>query len=183
MLEPVSIIESFCPSANYAALNGYARTGSAVSIEAQQARKAATAVIESIEQSQALFGEKSAAISQLMRLANECAEPDWDGNESCALNPSAVLTAEDFIRAMPNDMLLPEFAPEPDGSVSLDWIQSRHRLFSLSIGGSNRLAYAWLDGADKGHAVAQFDGCSIPPRVLDGIRSVINHANASLRAA
>ena len=61
---------------------------------------------------------------------------------------------------------MPEFAPEPDGAISLDWIQSRHRLFTLSISASNRLAYAWLDGTDKGHGVARFDGRTIPRRVL-----------------
>ena len=80
-------------------------------------------------------------------------------------------------------MPLPEFAPEPDGAISLDWIRSRHRLFSLSIGSTNRLAYSWLDGAHRGHAVAQFDGTKIPVRILQGIESIMNHGNSSLRAA
>ena len=79
--------------------------------------------------------------------------------------------------------VLPEFAPEPDGSISLDWIQSRARLYSLSIGHSNRLAYAWLDGADKGHGVVHFDGQNVPPRVLDGIKHIVGHGYAGLRAA
>ena len=78
---------------------------------------------------------------------------------------------------------VPEFAPEPDGSVSLDWIQSRTRLFSLSIGTSRRLAYAWLDGSDKGHAVSRFDGKHIPSRIQQGIREIVNYGHTSLRAA
>jgi hypothetical protein len=99
------------------------------------------------------------------------------------LNPIAVSTVRRFIRSLPDGIPLPEFAPEPDGSISLDWITSRTRLYSLSISHSNRLAYAWLDGADKGHGVARFDGQNVPPRVLDDIRHIIGHSNAGLRAA
>lgn len=87
------------------------------------------------------------------------------------------------MRVLPGYVPLPEFAPEPDGSVSLDWTESRHRRFTLSIGGSNRVAYAWLDGADKGHGVVRFDGTSIPPRVLEGIGSIVNHGNTPFRVA
>ena len=88
-----------------------------------------------------------------------------------------------MVRALPGEVQLPEFAPEPDGSVSLDWIQSRNRMFTLSVGSGPRLAYAWLDGADKGHGVAAFDGSNVPTRVLEGICSIMNHGNTLLRAA
>jgi len=183
MPEPVSVTTlGICYLAGYAALNVYARGGSAISFEAQAAQKAATAVVEAAERSQALFGEKAAALSQLRALANECAEQDWDGNEASAIDPLAVFMAEGFVRAMPDSLPLPEFAPEPDGSISLDWIQSRNRLFSLSIGAANRLAFAWLDGSDKGHAVSRFDGQTVPPRILDGIEAIVNHGHTSLRA-
>jgi len=159
------------------------RTGSAVSTEAQTIRSSAFAVVESAELSMALFGDKAVAISGLRMLANECAEENWDGNGAYPLHPIAVLLAEEFLRALPDDFPLPEFAPEPDGSISLDWIQSRTRLFSLSIGPSQRLAYAWLDGSDKGHAVSRFDRQQIPARILQGIREIVNHGHASLRAA
>jgi len=163
-------------------LNAYARGGSAISSEARAAQKAATAVVESAERSQALFGEKAAALSKLTALTHECAEKGWDGYEACALDPTAVLIAEGFVRALPDSVPLPEFAPEPDGSVSLDWIHSKNRLFTMSVGTNHRLAYAWLDGADKGHAVARFDGETIPPRILQGINSIMNHGNPSIRA-
>jgi hypothetical protein len=167
----------------YAALNAFGRAGSAVSPEAQAISKAATEVIDSFERSQVLFGEKSAAISQLKGLANECADSGWDGEDARAIDELAVSTAERFLRALPQGVALPEFAPEPDGSISLDWIQSRKRLFSLSVGNSNRLAFTWLDGTDKGHGVARFDGENIPLRILEGINAIMNHQNASLWVA
>lgn len=166
----------------YATVQGYARESSAVSSEARVLRKAVNGVLELAERSQALFGGKAAAISQLRAIANECAEAGWDGYKASPIEWPSVRVAEEFIRAMPEDLPLPEFAPEPDGSVSLDWIQSRNRLFSLSVGMTNRLAYAWLDGSDKGHGVARFDGERIPPRVIEDITGIMNHGSAPIGA-
>lgn len=156
----------------------YARGSSAVSTEARALKAAAVTIVESAERSQALFGKKAAAISQLREVVAESAA---EGSE--AIDPQALLRAEQCVRALPDGVPMPEFAAEPDGALSLDWIRSRNRLFSLSVGGSHRLAYAWLDGADKGHGVASFDGGNIPPRVLQGIRGIMNDENATFRAA
>lgn len=146
-------------------------------------REAASAVVERGETSRALFGKKALALSQLATLANECALDDWDGAGARAVSHLSVFMATTFVRALPEGIPLPEFAPEPDGSVSLDWIQSKNRLFMLSVGTSNRVAYAWLDGSDKGHAVARFDGETIPHLILEGIKETMNHGHASLRVA
>ncbi len=118
-----------------------------------------------------------------MELARECAQPDWDGYGAIAVDPIALQNAEAFVRMLPESIPMPEFAAEPDGAISLDWIQSRHRLFSLSIGSNKRLAYTWLDGTDKGHGVARFDGTSIPERVLAEILSIMGKSDACLRTA
>ncbi len=167
----------------FAALNPFVREESAVSPEAQAVTRGGTAVNETIEHSEALFGKKSAAISQLNEIADECGEQNWDGSGARAIDLQALLEAEDFIRALPPDVALPEFAPEPDGSISLDWINSRNRLFSTSVGGGNRLAFAWLDGTDKGHGVAYFDGAKVPRRILEGINAIVNYENAPVRLA
>ena len=148
--------------------------GSAISREATLGRFAATVVVRAMERSQALFGLKAISISQLWMLRNDCAEQGWDGEDAMPLNVLAVYQTIKFIRALPASMPLPEFAAVPDGSVSLDWIKSRSRIFSISIGTSSRLAFAWLDGADKGHAVARFDeGNGVPKRIIDGITSIV----------
>jgi len=165
------------------ALQALAGGGSAMSPEANAVHKAATDVAELAERSVALFGEKANALSRLAELGTECADLGWDGEGAAAVNPIAIHSAKRFVRALPDDMPLPEFAPEPDGSISLDWIQSPNRLFSISVGRGNRLAYAWLDGADKGHGVALFDGRNIPSRVIDEIKNIVGHGHAGLRAA
>lgn len=156
----------------YTGLNPYAQHGSAVSREAQDIHLAASDIFQTVECSQSLFGRKAAIISELWNLANECNEEDWDSEGACPLSLPALGNAEDFIRALPDELPFPEVSPEPDGAISLDWIVSRHRLFSISIGVSNRLAYAWLDGSDTGHGVARFDGLTIPVRIRDGIRAI-----------
>ena len=181
MPEPVSTTIGVC-WLGYAAVQAYARGNSAVSSEARAVRDAVCAVVDQAEQSQALFGDKAAAISVLRALANECGHPGWDGGDTCAVNPLAVFLAENIVRVLPDGMPLPEFAPEPDGSISLDWIQSRNRVFSLSIGATNRIAFAWLDGSDKGH-VSGFDGQTLPARIRHGIEAITNHGDTSLRAA
>jgi hypothetical protein len=182
MPEPVSTI-GLLYLAGYAALNIYARGGSAVSREAHAAQAAATVVVEATERSQALFGDKAAALSQLQMLAAECNEPDWDKAGASPIDIDAVINTAAIVRAIPSGFPLPEFAAEPDGSISLDWIESKNRIFSVSVNASSRLAYAWLDGSDRGHGVAQFDGKKIPLRVLEGIRDILGNGNATFWAA
>ncbi len=122
---------------------------------------------------------RPSAILQIHALAGECAEQDWDGNGARAVAGTAVLLSEAFVLALPDGVPLPEFAPEPDGSISLDWIQSRSRLFSLSVGASDRLAFAWLDGAKKGHGTALFDGKRVPPEILECVKRIVNAGRPS----
>lgn len=119
--------------------------------------------------------QKATAISQLHALAVECAEEGWDGDDAAPVDATAVRTATDFVRVLPADFPLPEFAAEPDGSISLDWIESKNRLLSLSVGATHRLPYAWIDGPDTGHGVVQFDGEEIPLRIIEIIRSTKLH--------
>jgi len=179
MLGPVSI--TFPGDAGFAALTTYARSDSAVSSEALAAKSAAERLMASNEGSQVLFGDQSTVISQLWTLAQDCSQPDWDGAGASAIDMAAIYNAENVIRALPANIPMPELAPEPDGAVSLDWIQSRHRIFSISVSASPRLAYAWLDGSDRGHGVAWFDGNSVPERIIEGIRGIFHHGNITLR--
>ena len=182
MPEPVSATIGIC-LAGYTFLSSYAHGDNAISPEARAVQEVVTAARESVELSQALFGAKAAALSELTALANECAVHGWDGEEASAIDPLAIHMAEQFVRALPDTLPLPEFAAEPDGSVSLDWIESRSRLFSLSVGASHRLAYAWLDGTDRGHGVVGFDGQRIPRKVIEGICDLTTHGDINLRTA
>jgi len=109
-------------------------------------------------------------ISELEEIAVECKAPDWDGYDALPIEPRTLELAKRFVYALPEELPLPEAAPEPDGSISLDWIWSNDRVFSLSIGKTDELSYAWIDNGDRGYAVAKFDGKSVPKRVIETIR-------------
>lgn len=157
------------------------RTSSAVSPEARTIRDSLCAVVRDAERSEALFGAKERAISDLFAVVSDCARADWNGEGASPIYFATGRRAADFVRALPEGVPLPEFAPEPDGSISMDWIQSRSRVFSLSIGTTDRIAYAWIDGTDRGHAVARFESNVVPRRILAGIRDIVNAA--AFRAA
>lgn len=169
------------PELTVSGLAALPRAGSAVSPEAERVRERIAALKGSAERSEALFGHKSVALSQLWALAKECSESNWNGDGARPLSFLALDEAAALIRALPQDVPLPELAADPDGAVSLDWIQSRNRLFSVSAAGP-RLSYAWLDGSDRGHGVARFDGETVPARILEGIRAVVGNGNAGVRS-
>jgi hypothetical protein len=167
MLEPVSAVGRFGVAAIYA----LALPGNAMSAEARLVQEGAKAIVARVEHSDALFGSKTAVISELWGLACSHGEPYWDGGEAFAVDRAAVALAVAFVRALPDDCKMPEVAVDPDGAVSLDWIPSRQRMLSVSFAGnSDRLAYAWIDGTDRGSAVARFDMRTVPMRLLQAIR-------------
>ena len=168
---------------SYATMQPLMRDGTAVSLEGKEVLKVTQKVARHMERSQSLFGTKAFAISEVGKLADACDVENWDGNGAAAIDDVAVDRAIEFIRALPGAMPMPELAAEPDGSISLDWIQSRHRLFSLSINSSERIAYAWLDGSDTGHGVAYFDGRAIPSRILNLIQTIVKYGDTSIWAA
>ena len=159
--------------AGYAAINMLVRSNNGVSAEAGAVGRSASQVLESAERSLALFGKRAEALTELHALVSECGV-QGSGRDSTGLNPMAIEFAEEFLRALPDSIATPEMAPEPGGSISLDWIQSKNRVFSLSIGNTRRLPYAWLDGTDRGSGVSRFDGQKIPARILEGIVAITN---------
>lgn len=169
MLEPISIAQSpatqriWVPTLQSGATSATAAIVRDALLEIQAAR----------ERSYALFGRKASIISSLHALYAEHHQPNWDGEGAKPIAETALETAVSFIRALPDNLPLPEIAAEPDGAISLDWAPSKHRVFTLSIGTTDRLAYAWLDGSDRGHGVARFDGDRIPPKLIEGIEGAI----------
>jgi hypothetical protein len=167
---------------SYVALHAFAGDSSAISSEARTAHDAVEKVIDFAERSEVLFGTKAAALSQLTALVVEHSQAGWDGEDAKPIDPNAARLTRLFVRVIPEDIPLPEFSAEPDGAISLDWMAGRDRAFSISVGPRDRLAFAWLDGADRGHGAVFFDGKQIPPRILIELRQMAE-TYAGLRAA
>jgi hypothetical protein len=166
----------------FAALCSYAETNSAISATAGDVVEAATKILRATEDSVVLSGKRSNASAALAALKREFDADNWDGNGAVALSLAALARAEQFLWALPEDVPDPEVAADPDGTILLDWAVGR-RAVSISIGRNNRLAFAWLDGADRGRGVAWFDGIVAPSRVLSAVRSILPKAYAPFRAA
>ena len=95
----------------------------------------------------------------------------------------AVLVAEHFVRALPSHIPMPDFTVDPDGDVSLNWTTLQKRRLTLSVSASQRIAFAWLDGIERGYGVAVFDGLNVPSRILSELDRFAYNGNASLRTA
>ena len=128
-----------------------------------------------IERSWALFGSKEDALNRLYELAAECAEADWDGYGAEAVSQSAVERSTHFIRQLPEGLPLPEISVEPDGEIALDWSLTPTQTFSVSIGNADRMACAWVNRTEHGHAVAYSNNGEIPSRILQEIQRITNN--------
>lgn len=168
--------------AGYSAAVALSRPRSAVSAVAQAVRRNASAVVEQVNRSVALFGPKAQWISGLAALAEECGVPNWDGYGAEPLSPRALAMAQKIIPSLPDDLPLPECSVEPDGCISLDWMPAPHRTLTVSVGESDRLPYAWVDGTSRGHAVERLVEGQLPSRILAEIRRFTAH-ESSLRTA
>src|SRR5262249_44660388 len=120
---------------------------------------------------------KELASERIRLLANECSEEGWDGNGADPISHVSVMQAERLVQSLPADIPIPELTPEPDGCISFDWIESPGRLVTLSTGAGSCLAYAWLDGADRGHGIAGFDDTNFPKRIADEIRRITGRSS------
>ncbi len=168
--------------AGYSAAVALSRPSSAVSAEAESVRHNASVVVEQVHRSVALFGPKSELISSLASLGDECRESNWDGYGAEPVSQHALRRAQNLIESLPEDLPLPECSIEPDGCVAMDWMPASYRTLSVSVGEADRLPYAWVDGSDRGHAVAKLVDGQLPPRILAEIRRFTNHV-PSFRAA
>ena len=128
-----------------------------------------------VERSWVLLGSKEDALNRLYELAAECAEADWNGCDAEAVSQSAVEHSAYFIRRLPEDLPLPEISVEPDGEIALDWSPTPTQTFSVSIGTANRMACAWVNGTEHGHAVAYSNNGEIPSRILQEIQRITNN--------
>lgn len=126
-----------------------------------------------LEQSFALFGTRGDVLAELRSVVEECEEPDWDGYGAAAIDGASARVAEQIIRALPNDVAMPEVTPQPNGHIALDWIAARHRMLSVSASPNARLAFAWLDGSDRGYGVVRFDGERVPREILAKAREIM----------
>ena len=171
---PELISASLIGAVGLAALRPKMFQSLALSEEGKTVARQSAEVYRHGKEAWSLFGPLAGAQLALREIVAEAAHPGWDGAMAPPVPADAAAQAQSFLAALPHGVPMPEFSVEPDdGSLSLEWHRGYRRVFSVSVGRSPRLPYAGLDGADKWHGVAQFDGVTVPQRILESIRQVI----------
>ncbi len=170
---PELISASLIGAVGLAALRPKMFQSSALSAEGRAVARQTAEIYRHGEASWSLFGPLTEAQRALRETATEASSSGWDGAVAPPVPAEALAQAEAFLAALPHGLPMPEFSVEPDdGSLSLEWHAGYRRVFSVSVGRSMRLPYAGLDGTDKWHGVAQFDGIVIPQRIVESIRQI-----------
>jgi len=116
-----------------------------------------------IQKSESLGCE--ATIDEVRALAGELNTPGWDGDKARPVSRHTMAAAERLVRSLPLGMSLPTIGAEPDGSLTLEWYKSPHRVVSVSVSPDGSLHYAALIGTSAQYGrEPQLD--SIPPVIL-----------------
>lgn len=103
--------------------------------------------------------------NELNNLYEECSMPNWDGYGAKPAYKSIRKTVEKFLDALPANIADPEIGADPDGEISLDWCHARNKMFAISIGRKNRIAYAILDGDKRSNGIEIFKG-DLPSSII-----------------
>lgn len=109
---------------------------------------------------------RDAVLAELERIYSECRNEGWDGYSAQPLSAGAYHAALRFIWAIPAAFPMPDIAPEPDGSISLEWESGRWSALVLSIGEDSRVAYAAILGKDKREKGSEVFDDVIPQEIL-----------------
>jgi len=164
-------------SEDYSAPTAWLQT-SAVSEAAGWVQRSLGNVARSSESAQSLAGREVEFQAQLRAALHELVIDE----DQYPVTTAAVRIASRFVQALPHRLPLPQVAIDPDGAISLDWVTSRTRAFSISVDDSGRLAYAWMNGSDRGHGVVRFQD-SLPSPLLSQLTELIDDNNTGVRAA
>lgn len=109
---------------------------------------------------------------EIINLYYERCEDNWDDQGAIALNPEALIECLGFLELYPSDLPLPEPVPEPDGAIALEWYVSPSRIFTISLTGEQRIAFAGkLGNGNRIHGIEEFNG-ELSPFILESIRRI-----------
>ena len=156
---------------------------SALTYETSSAKELIYDLASALETPRSLFEPKEQALDELYALLEERASELETDNAYTMTSPATLDNAELLIRMMPDSIPMPEIAIEDDGDITFDWMKSRYCMLSASVGESARIAYAWLDGTDRGHSVTSMDTDTFPSRLYQDISRIMGTYHAALRSA
>lgn len=118
------------------------------------------------------FGEHIAkAVEGLIIAKEEHSIDNWDGYGAKAINIDSYEYALNFALSLPSSIPVPEVYVNPDGYVTFEWYEAKRKVFTVSVGNRNELAYAGLYGASKTYGV-EYMYEEIPENIIRNINRV-----------
>ena len=106
----------------------------------------------------ALTYDRTEAIDAVLDAYLDAAEPGWDGEGAEAVSPAALLRACQFAATLPNGTPEPEPDATPHGTILFQWYAAPYRRLSVSVGGSDTIAFSAIIGATRRRGTDTFDG-------------------------
>jgi len=115
------------------------------------------------------FGEHLAKILEgLLKAREEHSVDNWDGYGAKGVNIDSYNYGLNFGLSLPPSIPVPEIYVNPDGYVTFEWYEGKRKVFSISIGDRNELAYAGLYGSSKTYGV-EYMYEEIPENIIRNI--------------
>jgi hypothetical protein len=102
---------------------------------------------------------------ELLSIAKECSEANWNGEGAKSVT-SGVERASDFLRALPNEVEIPELCPFPDGAIDFNWDRSVDKTLSVFVEPDGRIGYAALIDGESSHGWAGNISDGIIPELI-----------------
>ena len=116
-----------------------------------------------------LSATRQSSLDELYETVEACCSADWDGYGAAPVAFETYRNAEQFVHALPNGMPQPQVSIDPDGEISFEWYAAPNRVFSVSVGPDNELAYAGLFGASRTYGTEVFFD-EVPEVILQNIK-------------
>lgn len=152
---------------SYSLLTGV--PSAAVSNEARFINTESNKDLQKLQQSETLGSPE--LFDDLNCLAEECAQPNWDGYDAAPITARTVDEASRFLSSMPIGAHRPSISAEPDGHISFEWHASSRRTLSVSIAPEGLLHYSALIGSSRHFGTEPFLG-QFPRTLRELIRRI-----------
>jgi hypothetical protein len=93
--------------------------------------------------------DRGKVFEELLKIFEECREPNWDGYGAHAVHEETYHLARQFLGALSLSVPVPSIGAEPDGHITAEWYRSPQRTLSVSVGPDGDLHYAALLGSER----------------------------------
>lgn len=128
----------------------YTSTTSSISLVAKKVEKSRDDAFAQFTDNVSGTSRKDKLFNYLMNAIAGSHYEGWDGYDAQPVSLEAIRNSFLLALSFSCETPLPEFTPESDGEIAIEWYGSQKSVFSISVGKSNILSYSgvYSDGTD-----------------------------------